>query len=98
MARAIDMFERWGTERICVASACDWGPSLPDAVPHFALAMRRRGHDQTLIDRVIFDNPCDFLGQSPNFQVGTSRREGVRAAEKPMSESDASVGSGAAAA
>ena len=55
--RAIDMIERYGTERICVASACDWGPSLPDAVPHFALAMRRRGHDDALIDRIIFDNP-----------------------------------------
>ena len=96
--RAIDMIERYGAERICVASACDWGPSLPDAVPHFALAMRRRGHGQELIDRVIFDNPAGFLGQSPNFQIGTTRGAGVRSADAPRSESDASVGSGAAAA
>jgi uncharacterized protein len=73
--RAIDMIERHGPERICVASACDWGPSLPDAVPHFALAMRRRGHGDDLIDRVIFDNPAEFLGQSPKFRVPASRRE-----------------------
>ena len=67
--RAIDMIERHGSDRICVASACDWGPSVPTAVPHFALAMRRRGHDDALIDRVIFDNPADFLGQSAKFRV-----------------------------
>jgi uncharacterized protein len=67
--RAIDMIERYGTERICVASACDWGPSLPDAIPHFALAMRRRGHDAGLIRRVILENPATFLGQSPKFEL-----------------------------
>jgi uncharacterized protein len=67
--RAIDMIEVHGPERICVASACDWGPSLPDAVPHFALAMRRRGHAEELVQRVIFGNPVEFLSQSPKFRV-----------------------------
>ena len=67
--RAIDMFERYGTERICVASACDWGPSDPVAVPQFALEMRRRGHDEDLIHQIIFENPKAFLGQSPKFQL-----------------------------
>ncbi len=75
--RAIDMIEVYGPERICVASACDWGPSLPDAVPHFGLAMRRRGHAEDLIQRVVFDNPAEFLGQSPKFQVRASRGEGA---------------------
>jgi predicted metal-dependent TIM-barrel fold hydrolase len=67
--RAIDMIETHGPERICVASACDWGPSVPTAVPHFALAMRRRGHDEGLIRRVILENPARFLGQSPKFRL-----------------------------
>ena len=96
--RAIDMIERYGADRICVASACDWGPSLPDAVPHFALAMRRRGHVQALIDRVIFDNPADFLGQSAKFQIGVSRSAAAATHTMPPSESDATVESGAAAA
>jgi hypothetical protein len=80
--RAIDMIERYGPERICVASACDWGPSLPDAVPHLAMAMRRRGHGEALIDRVIFENPAAFLGQSPKFSLGAPN--GTRAV--PRSE------------
>lgn len=71
--RAIDMIECFGPERICVASACDWGPSVPDAVPRVALAMRRRGHAESLIDQIIYGNPARFLGQSPKFQVDAER-------------------------
>lgn len=71
--RAIDMLEMHGPERICVASACDWGPSVPVAVPQFVLAMRRRGHPDALIRRVVFDNPAEFLGQSSKFQLPEGR-------------------------
>lgn len=67
--RAIDMIEMHGVERVCVASACDWGPSVPLAVPEFILAMRRRGHDDALIRRIVFENPVAFLGQSPKFRL-----------------------------
>jgi hypothetical protein len=68
--RAIDMIERFGPDRICVASGCDGGPSTATAVAHFALAMRRRGHPDTLIRRIVYENPAAFLGQSPRFQIG----------------------------
>jgi predicted metal-dependent TIM-barrel fold hydrolase len=67
--RAVDMIERYGTERICVASACDWGPSDPVAVPRFIMEMRRRGHDDDLIRKVVLENPAEFLGQSPKFKL-----------------------------
>jgi uncharacterized protein len=73
--RAVDMFERYGTERICVASACDWGPSDPTAVPRFAMEMRRRGHSDELIREIVFENPKAFLSQSPKFSL----KRGVRA-------------------
>jgi uncharacterized protein len=65
--RAVDMIEVFGAERILVASACDWGPSVPSAVAHFAREMRRRGHPDSLVRKVIWENPCVFLGQSPRF-------------------------------
>ncbi len=67
--RAIDIIERYGSERICVASACDWGASDPAAVPHFVLEMRRRGHPESLIRKVVYENPIAFLSQSPKFRV-----------------------------
>ena len=67
--RAADIVENFGPERICVASACDWGPSVPSAVAHFIREMRRRGHPDTLIERIVWANPGAFLGQSPRFSV-----------------------------
>jgi uncharacterized protein len=65
--RAADMIEVFGPDRICVASACDWGPSVPLAVPLLMLEMRRRGHSEDLIRQVVYDNPVRFLSQSPKF-------------------------------
>ena len=65
--RAVDLIERHGPDRICVAGACDWGPSDPIAVPRFTMEMRRRRHSEALIHRVVFQNPVTFLSQSPKF-------------------------------
>ena len=67
-ARAADIIELYGTERLWMNSACDWGVSVPLAVPHAALEMRRRGHGVDLVDRMIYQNPLRFLSQSPNFK------------------------------
>jgi predicted metal-dependent TIM-barrel fold hydrolase len=68
-ARAVDLIEKYGPERICVAGACDWGPSDPIAVPRFAMEMRRRRLPDDLIHRVVFENPVQFLAQSGKFHV-----------------------------
>ena len=67
-ARAVDMIEMYGAERLCVNSAGDWGPSKPTAVPDLILEMRRRGHSEDLIRRIVYDNPREFFSQSPNFK------------------------------
>jgi predicted metal-dependent TIM-barrel fold hydrolase len=65
--RAVDMIEMYGPERICVNSAGDWGPSKPTAVPDFILAMRKRGHSESLIKKIVYENPLQFFSQSKNF-------------------------------
>ncbi|SMB77701.1 TatD family hydrolase [Deinococcus hopiensis] len=72
--RAIDMLEMHGLDRICVASACDWAPSDALAVPHFIQEMRRRGHQEEDIARVVMGNPTDFLSQNPKFEAGHAVR------------------------
>jgi predicted metal-dependent TIM-barrel fold hydrolase len=69
LARACDIVERYGPGRVCVNSACDWGPSVPLAVPQFAMEMRRRGHSPQTIRRIVFENPVAFLRQAPHFQA-----------------------------
>lgn len=68
-ARAVDMIERHGAERLCVNSAGDWGPSKPTAVPDLILEMRRRGHSESLIRKVVYGNPHEFFSQSENFTL-----------------------------
>jgi len=68
-ARAVDILETHGHERLWMNSACDWGVSDPLAVPKTALEMKRRGHLGAAIDKVIFQNPQNFLRQSKNFKL-----------------------------
>ena len=67
--RAIDILELHGPDRLWLNSACDWGVSDPMAVPKCALRMKQRGHATEAIGRVIYQNPRDFLCQSPRFTL-----------------------------
>ena len=67
-ARAADIVERFGPERLLVNSAGDWGPSKPTAVPDFIFEMRRRGHAEATIRRVVLENPLEFFGRCPRFR------------------------------
>ena len=68
-ARAVDMFETAGADRLWLNCACDWGHSDPLAVPKTAIEMKRRGHSEAAIDRLIYGNPLQFLGQNPKFRI-----------------------------
>jgi predicted metal-dependent TIM-barrel fold hydrolase len=66
--RAADIIEMVGTERIMANSAGDWGKSDPLAVPELMLEMRRRGHPESVIKKLVFDNPLAFWRQSNRWQ------------------------------
>lgn len=76
-ARAVDIIEQYGSDRLCVNSAGDWGPSKPTAVPDLILEMRRRGHGESLIRKIVFDNPRTFFSQSKNFNLADPATRGV---------------------
>ncbi len=77
--RAADMIEQYGGERLLVNSAGDWGPSKPTAVPDLIFEMRRRGHSEALIRKVVYDNPIEFFSQSRSFHF-TPRDAGLEPA------------------
>ncbi len=62
--RMVEIFRRFGTERILVNSAADWGVSDPLLVPKTVLAMRRAGMAEEEISTVVWENPLRFFGQS----------------------------------
>jgi predicted metal-dependent TIM-barrel fold hydrolase len=67
--RAIDAVEIYGTERLCINSSADWSVSDPLSILRCANEMRRRGHSETSINQVFYENPKSFLGQCPKFQA-----------------------------
>jgi predicted metal-dependent TIM-barrel fold hydrolase len=67
-ARAADIIEMVGSERIMANSAGDWGKSDPLAVPELILELRRRGHGDELIRKVVYDNPLAFWRQCARWQ------------------------------
>jgi predicted metal-dependent TIM-barrel fold hydrolase len=67
--RAADIIEMYGSERLWMNSACDWGISDPLAVPKARMELKRRGHSEATIKRLTFDNPHTFLSQCPNFKL-----------------------------
>lgn len=71
--RAVDILEKYGSERLLVNSSADWGPSDPFTLQECILEFRRRGHtEQEAID-IFHNNPCRFMGQNPKFDIAPIR-------------------------
>ena len=67
--RAADIIETYGSERLWINSAGDWGHSDPLAVPKCHLELLRRGHPPAVIEKISLENPKLFLGQCEKFSV-----------------------------
>jgi predicted metal-dependent TIM-barrel fold hydrolase len=76
--RAADIIEMHGADRIMVNSAGDWGKSDPLAVPEFIMEMRRRGHQESIIRKIVHDNPLAFFRQSARWKEPALRAEAPR--------------------
>ena len=74
--RAADIIEMYGTERLWVNSAGDWGCSDPLSVPRCQREMLARGHTPQTVTQITYDNPHAFLSQSPHWKVKTTDEHG----------------------
>ena len=68
-ARAVDMIEMCGPQRLCVNAAADWGISDPLNTHRTVLEAQRRGHQLPELLKVFHNNPAEFFGQNPKFTV-----------------------------
>jgi len=59
----------YGPERMLVNSSADWEASDALAVPSMIGVMREMAMPESVIERVVWHNPREFLGQNPKFQV-----------------------------
>jgi hypothetical protein len=62
--RMAALVKKYGSDRIIVNSAADWGISDPLKVPKTIAVMREQGIPDETISRIVWDNPVGFFAQS----------------------------------
>jgi hypothetical protein len=62
--RMVRILQEFGTERVIVNSAADWGRSDPLKVARTAEAMLAAGFGDDDVDKVVWRNPVEFFAQS----------------------------------
>ncbi|MEK7467165.1 MAG: TatD family hydrolase [Planctomycetota bacterium] len=67
--RMVAVLKKYGTDRMLMNSAADWGPSDPLAVPKTIDLMWSDGFSESEIQKVVWDNPHSFFGQSPKWKL-----------------------------
>ena len=62
--RMVNLLKEYGTEKMVVNSAADWGKSDPLKVPKTGKAMLEAGFSQLDVTKVLFENPINYYAQS----------------------------------
>jgi hypothetical protein len=62
--RMVALLEKYGTEKMIVNSAADWGQSDPLKVPKTGEAMLAAGFSEADVEKVLFTNPIEYYAQS----------------------------------
>lgn len=67
--RMVKVVEKYGSERIMINSAADWGISDPLAVPKTAALMKMKGISEEDIKKVTYQNAIDAFAKSGQIDV-----------------------------
>jgi predicted metal-dependent TIM-barrel fold hydrolase len=67
--RMAALVKKYGSDRIVVNSAADWGISDPLKVPKTITIMRQLGIDEDTIQKIVWSNPVAFFAQSGRLDV-----------------------------
>lgn len=67
--RMVAILAEYGTERVLVNSAADWGRSDPLKTVKTGRAMLAAGFSDDDVDRVLWRNPVEFYGQSGRLEL-----------------------------
>jgi len=70
--RMVVILQQFGTERILVNSAADWGRSDPLRTYATGQAMLAAGFTEDEVDQVLWRNPVAFYGQSGRLDLATT--------------------------
>lgn len=66
---ALDLLGKYGTDRMMINTAADWGPADPLNIAKTAAAMRRVGYSDQEIEKLVWDNPYNYYKQSGKLKL-----------------------------
>jgi len=66
-ARVSAIVKQYGPERLLVSGSADWGISDPLSLPKVVDHMRRDGHDEATLRKLVFEHPHAFYSQNPKW-------------------------------
>ncbi|MBK1630159.1 hydrolase TatD [Thiohalocapsa halophila] len=75
--RMVALLKAYGTEKMIVNSAADWGRSDPLKVPKTGQAMLAAGFSEDDVDLVLFRNPINYYAQSGRITVDQVTRPNI---------------------
>lgn len=75
--RMVALLQQYGTERMVVNSAADWGKSDPLKVPKTGQAMLDAGFSEADVSKVLFNNPIEFFAQSGRISLDEVTRPAI---------------------
>lgn len=86
--RMATLVKKYGSDRMIVNSAADWGMSDPLKVPKTIAVMRDHGIADDTIQKIVWDNPVAFFGQSGRLDLtDIEQRPAIDRAQKFESNS-----------
>ena len=75
--RMVALLKQYGTEKMIVNSAADWGRSDPLKVPKTGQAMLAAGFSEDEVEKVLLHNPIAFYAQSGRISVDETTPEKI---------------------
>ncbi|MFJ8494395.1 TatD family hydrolase [Streptomyces sp. NPDC094038] len=75
--RMVTILKTYGTEKVLVNSAADWGKSDPLKTRKVADAMLAAGFGEDDVDQVLWRNPAAFYGLSGRLRLDVPKPEGL---------------------
>jgi predicted metal-dependent TIM-barrel fold hydrolase len=74
--RFANIVDEYGSERIMVNSSADWGASDVLSVPKCVIELRRRGHSEDTIEKIVWRNPISLFGKSGKLKIDGADQTG----------------------
>ncbi len=84
--RMVLLLKKYGTERMLVNSAADWGRSDPLSTRHTGEAMLAAGFSPAQVDRVLWRNPVEFYGRDGRLELDPPPAERARRPDPALFE------------